>query len=202
MLTQLTLDHLDLFLEFRKFCPATWKLDSVANNSEQILIDYFTKVLCSERSYTIGWIDNHKLLAVCSLVQINTRVWIWEYFSTIGQSYFSNSLECKFTVINNMFEEALRRKLATCIFLCRDNFPSITSDAKGRMKLEIAAWHDKVPEIKKYHWLDEYRIPANTRPTDNEVFFLMGSRTHPINLRVRIGHLKQEYRDDEFLKLF
>jgi hypothetical protein len=202
MLTQLNLDHLDLYLDFKKHAPPTWKLSSFSDHSTQPVIDYYTDILCKEKNYTIGWIENNKLLAVSCLFHVNPRVWVWEYFSTVAQNYFSNSLECKFTVINDMFEEALHRKYGTCVFLCRDNFPSITSDAKGKMKLAIASWHDKVPEIKKYHWLDEYRIPANTTPTDKNIFFLMGSRTHPINLRVRVGYLKQEYRDDEFLKLY
>lgn len=201
MLTKLTNEHLDLFLNFKKHAPSTWKLNRLHEKDTPTLVDYYTKILCRHNNYTVGWIENNQLLALSCLVHVNPRVWVWEYFSTVTQNYFSNSLECKFTVINNMFEEAFKRKYGSCVFLCRDNFPSITSDAKGRMRDTIAAWHDKVPEIKKYHWVDEYRIPANTQPSDQDIFVLMGQRTHEITLRVRVGYLKQEYRDDEFLKL-
>lgn len=199
MLTVLTLEHLDLFLEFRKQAPATWKL--INHIDDQLIIGYFTNILCGTNNYTVGWIENDRLLAVSCMVPINTRVWVWEYFATVRQKYFSKSLECKFAVINSMFKEALQRKLGTCVFLCRDNFPSITSDAKGSMQKEIASWHDKVPEIKKYTWVDEHRIPANQIPTEPSVYVLMGKTTHQIDLRVRIGYLQQEFRDDEFLKL-
>jgi hypothetical protein len=195
MLTVLTYEHLDLFLELKKNNPGQWKLgiafEQTVDNSR-----FFLERLVSEKAFSVGWIEDGKLLSMSSMHDLDNQTWGWLYYANVAQSYMNFSRNHGLEVINEMFKEAAKRKYSTCVTLVRDDFASITSDAVGKMQKTIASWHDQVPEIKKYHWVDEAKIPANSFSKLFYVSWMMGFRTWPVNLRVRLGFLKQEFRNE------
>lgn len=196
MLTKITHDHLDLFLDLKKNNPGQWKLGEEFDRQIDN-VAFFKERMCHERAYTLGWIKNDRLLSITSLFEFNTNAsWAWLYYGNIKENYTNFSKTHGLEIIQEMFLEASRRKLSSCVMLVRDNFPSITSDAVGSMKKKIESWHDQVPEIKKYHWVDECKIPADSEAKYEYIKWLMGYKTYPINLRVRLGIIKQEYRQE------
>lgn len=195
MITRLTIDHLDLFLELKENNPGQWKLgsdfDKTIDNER-----FFKERLCSENAYTIGCIENGKLLSITSLYEFTaSAAWVWLYYCNTASNYLNFSKNQGLVLINEMFLEASRRKLPTCFILVREGFPSITSDAVGRMKDKIASWHDQVPELKKYYWVDEAKLKAGTKPKYQFLQWLIGD-VCPVDLRLRMGIVKQEYRKE------
>jgi hypothetical protein len=196
MLTRLTSQHLDLFLELKDNNPGQWKLGLEYDNRIDNVL-FFNERICHSQAYSIGWIKSGKLLSMTTLFQTpHAPTWFWLYYANIKMTYTNFNTTHGLEIINEMFLEAIKRKLSSCIYLARDNFPSFTSDATGKMKNKIASWHNQVPEIKKYHWVDEYKILANTNPPYEYMRWLMGYQTWPLDLRIRAGTLKQEYRKE------
>lgn len=194
MLTVLTIEHLPLFLELKENNPGQWKLDEKFFPLSQ-QADFFIDTLCSNNSYTIGWIQHNQLLSVTSLYQYaDTPSWCWMYYAVTQGNYKNFQKVGGDIIINEMFVEASRRNLSTCVMLVRDNFPTIISEAVGKMKDKITSWHNLIPEIKKYEWVDELKIPAGTTAKYPYVNNLMFNQTWPIDLRLRLGYLKQEHR--------
>lgn len=196
MITQITLKHLDLFLELKENNAGQWKLgaevDKIFDNEV-----FFKDRVCAENAYTLGWIENGKLLSITTLYQfLPNAAWTWLYYCQIKTKYMNFSKTHGLEIINEMFIEANRRKLSTCYILVKEDFPTITSDAVGNMKKKIYSWHDQVPEIKKYYWVDEDKIPAGTQSQYEYIKWMCNYHAWPTDLRLRMGILKQEFRQD------
>jgi hypothetical protein len=194
MLTRLTIEHLPLFLELKKNNPGQWKLGEKFFPQWRNEV-FYRSTLIAENTYTLGWIENGSLLSVTSLLEYsNNPSWCWLYYGARKQSYTNFQKVGGNIIINEMFAEARRRNLLSCIMLVRDNFPTITSEAIGKMKDKITEWHNLMPEILKYNWVDELKIPAGTESRYEYIRTLMWNRSWPVDLRVRLGYLKPEYR--------
>lgn len=196
MITRLTLEHLDLFLELKKNNPGQWRLGS---NFDNIVdnVNFFKERLCNEKAYTIGWVEDNKLLSITTLYEFNANSsWSWLYYCNLKSNYYNSSNNHGLILANEMFLEASRRKLSMCFMLVRDDWPFIASDAIGSMKKQLEKWFDQIPEIRKYHWVDEARIPANTESNYEYIRWMCGYKSWPLDLRLRLGVLKQEYRKE------
>lgn len=195
MITLITEKHLQLFLDLKKNNPGQWKLGAVFN--EAIDDETFFKRLISENFFTLGYVVDNKLLSITTLYEFSqTASWSWFYYCQVKSNYANFNKTQGLNLVNQMFLEGIKRKLTSCLILVRNDWPLITSDAVGSMKKQIKKYHDQVPEIKKYHWADEAIIPANSEPKYEYQKFLCGYKSWPIDLRLRLGVLKQEFRDE------
>jgi len=196
MLTQLSTDHLPLFLELKKDNPGQWKLGVEFEKSIDHTTFYLDR-LCNKNAYTVGWIENNKLISMSSLWEYGADpAWVWLYYCNIKVNYNNLVNTHAPEVMGEMFKESFRRKLSTCYLMVRGDSPSIYSDAKGRMKDKIEEWHDYIPEFKKFHWVDEAKIMANTESKYDHIRWMAGYQPWPIELRLRKGILKQEFREE------
>jgi hypothetical protein len=196
MLTRLTPAHLPLFLELKKDNPGQWKLGSLF---DEIFppADFYIYRLCDPYTYTVGYIENNKLISMSSMLEAEgTSSWVWLYYCNIKVNYNNLINTHAPEVMSEMFQESFRRKLSTCYMMVRGNSPSIYSDAKGRMKDKIEEWHEYVPEFKKFHWVDEERIKSGEQSKNANVRWMAADRAWPIELRLRQGTLKQEFREE------
>jgi hypothetical protein len=197
MLTKLTPAHLPLFLELKKDNPGQWKLGSMFDEVFPPA-DFYIYRLCAPQAYTVGWIENNKLVSMSSMWTVNEGIpaWIWLYYCNVKVNYNNLINTHAPEVMSAMFKESFRQKLATCFMMVRGDSPSILSDAKGRMKDKIEEWHEYVPELKKFHWIDEEKIKANEESKYESVRWMAAGRAWPIDLRLRKGILKQEFREE------
>lgn len=196
MLTKLTPAHLPLFLELKKNNPGQWKLGI---EFEKLVdhTDLYLNRMCSTRAYTVGWIENNKLMSMSSMWEAEgVPAWAWLYYCNVKINYNNLINTHAVEVMSEMFKESFRRKLSTCYIMVRGNSPSIYSDAKGRMKDKIEEWHEYVPEFKKFHWVDEEKIKPGEQSKYEHVRWMAGGRAWPIELRLRQGTLKQEFREE------
>ena len=199
MLTRLTPEHLSLFLELKENNPGQWKLgiefDKIFSPA-----DLYLQRICAPLAYTVGWIENNKLVSMSTMWTITggggIPSWIWLYYCNAKVNYNNLVNTHAPEVMSEMFKESFRQKLSTCYLLVRGNSPSIYSDAKGRMKDKIEEWHEYVPELKKFHWVDEEKIKPNEKSKYESVNWMSAGRAWPIELRLRKGILKQEFREE------
>ena len=195
MLTKLTHDHTDLFLELKANNPGQWKMgiNFETNNSPE---EYYKEVLCHAHAYTVGWIEDGKLLSIGTLMEVQQAPsWHLLYYSNI-KTHYSNFEKTKGNLVySELFKESFRRKLGTCLVFTRDDYFTIGSNATaGRMKEKVNSYHDMIPEIKMFTWVDEACIAPNTEPKYEYQRWLMGYKTYPFGFRLRLGTLNQEYR--------
>lgn len=196
MLTQLTPDHLPLFLELKENNPGQWKMGI---EYEKLVdhTDFYINRLCSERAYTVGWIENDKLISMSSMWEHKAdAAWVWLYYCNVKVNYNNLINTHAPEVMSKMFKESFRRKLSTCFIMVRGNSPSILSNAKGRMKDKIEEWHEYVPEFKRFHWVDEAKIMPGQESKYDHIRWMAGYRAWPMELRLRKGILKQEFREE------
>jgi hypothetical protein len=196
MLIKLTQDHLDLFLELKKDNPGQWKM---GKEYEKIVPPehFFLNVMCGEYAYSVGWLEDNKLLSVGTLQEAyDWPAWHMLYLSTIKTKYQVFQETKLHLVMSELFQESFRRKLSSCINFTRDDFPLVTSNATGRMREKIHEYHTMIPEILMYDWVDEYDIPANTTPKYEFMNHLMAYQQWPFDLKIRRGYLKQEFRKE------
>ena len=196
MLIKLTEDHLDLFLELKRTNPGQWKM---GKEYEAIVPPhkFFLNGMCNDHAYSVGWLEDGKLLSVGTLLEDPTwPAWNLFYLGTIKTRYRVFDETKLHQVMSELFQESFRRKLSSCLNLTREDFPLVTSNATGRMREKIHKYHTMVPEILMYDWVDEYNIPANTTPKYEFMHRLMSYRTWPFDLKFRRGTLKQEFRKE------
>jgi len=191
------MEHLPLFLELKKNNPGQWKMgldfDTQVDNKEF----YLTRICSNDFSYSVGWIEDDRLLSMSTLWESKVDShWIWLYYCNVKQQFYNLKNVHGHTVISEMFQESFRRQLSTCTFIVRGDSPTIASDAKGSMTKKIQQWHDLVPEIKKFHWVDELTIPAGETSKYEYIRWQMNYKVFPLDLRVRRGFIKQEYRKE------
>ncbi len=56
-------------------------------------------------------------------------------------------------------------------------------------------------KAKRYQYYTDALIPKNTKPQYEYHWFLMGQRTHDIDILIRVGELKEEYRTEVTQKI-
>lgn len=205
MLTILNEGHLELFLDLKKNNPGMWGLGESIND----LIDpefFFKEILLGSNSYTVGWIENEKLLSIASMWEdITSPAWVFNYYCSRKTNFFNYENTKANLVISELFHESLRRKLTSCIMVTRADYQIAGSGSSFngntnkklslRAKEKIAKMTQiQLPVINQYTWLDEFFVPANTVPRYFGSLFL--NRTWPFDLVVRRAYLKQEYRKD------
>jgi hypothetical protein len=205
MLTVINSSHLELFLDLKKDNPGMWGLGESINK----LIDpefFFKKILLDTHSYTVGWIENEKLLSIASMWEdITSPAWCFTYYSSRKTNFFNYENTKANLVISELFHESLRRKLTSCVMVARADYQiagsgsSFDGDTNKQMSLrakeKIAKMTQiQLPVINQYTWLDEFFVPANTPPRYFSDIFL--NKTWPFDLVVRRAYLKQEYRKD------
>ena len=197
MLTVLDQSHLDLFIELKKNNPGQWKFGEEFD-SEYDPKDFYSNVLMHEHAYTVGYIENGELISVGSLFEDeNSPAWALNYYANKKTNYH-NSKNMKSNIIYSaLFQESLRRKLSSCIIFSRADLPVVYTTASDRMKKRLEDNYYKfIPEIKMFDWVDEYIILANTMPKYQYMQITMRYKTWPVDLMIRRGYLKQEYRQE------
>lgn len=188
MLTRITPEHLPLFLELKENNPGQWKMGNDFTK-EVDPAHFFNEALIHPKFYTVGYIENNKLLSIASLFEYShMAAWTIYYISSVKTEYNSLTKRHLGECLSELVQESLRRKLTTCYSLVREKFP--TTDYKMQRK-----WIEATPELDYYHWVDECKIPANTTPKYEYIRWIMNYRTWPVDLKLRMGMLKKEYRD-------
>ena len=188
MLTQITSDHLNLFLELKNNNPGQWKMGH--DFTKEVDPTYFfNEALIHPKFYTVGWIEDNKLLSIASMFEFtHMAAWTIYYISNVKTEYNSLTKTHSGECLSELIQESLRRKLTTSFSLVREKFP--TTDYKMQKK-----WIDATPELDYYYWVDECKIPANTLPKYDYIKWIMNHRPWPVDLKVRMGMLKKEYRE-------
>ena len=192
MITVLTPEHLDLFLELKKQVPGQWKLGPAYDD----IIDpknYYLGTLMHNQYYTIGNIENDKLVSIVSMIEFtNTASWCFMYMCALNLG-FNTLVETKtHLLMSELFDESLRRKLPVGIALFRSNFPTHNYSM-------IRRWSKLIPQVDYYNYYTEALIPANTKPKYDYQNWLMCNKTWPVDLKIESVVLKQEYRDQFLL---
>ena len=81
MLTVLNHSHLDLFLNLKKDNPGQWRLGKEFDNIYDPK-DFYFDMLMNKQSYTIGWIEDNRLLSIASLFEDTVSpTWCFMYFT-------------------------------------------------------------------------------------------------------------------------
>jgi hypothetical protein len=195
MLTILNSSHLDLCLDLAKNNPGLHKL---GNEFYKIITptDFFNRILTND--YTVGWIENNQLLSISSM-RLDGWHWIWDFYGCIKLPYTDWNATKGHLVISNTFQESLKLKLGAVFYTCRDNFPTISSDASGSLKKKLLGWQELIPETTYYHWVDAAKIPTGYVPMYDWQQRIIGDLSVPVPRRLRLGILKQEYREKYIL---
>lgn len=210
MLTILNETHIELFVDLKRNNPGLWGLDE--NYEAGLKPDIFFKnVLLGPDRFTVGWIEDDKLLSIASLKEnLGWSDWVFNYYSSRKTNIFNYENTKANLVISELFHESLRRKLTACLMISRadyqisgsgSNFNSVANNQmSSRAKERIARMtHRQLPIITQFTWVDECYIPANTiSKYYSELFF---NRTWPFDLMVRRAYLKQEYRDNSIIMI-
>lgn len=208
MLTVINETHLELFVDLKKNNPGLWGLDE--NYEQNLKSDIFFKnVLLASNAYTVGWIEDDKLMSIASSREnLGWSDWVFNYYSSRKTNIYNYENTKANLVISELFHESLRRKLTSCVMVSRadyqiagsgSNFNSISnSQMSSRAKERIAKMtHRQLPIITQFNWVDECFIPANTLSKYyGELFFY---RTWPFDLMIRRAYLKQEHRDNSII---
>lgn len=97
-------------------------------------------------------------------------------------------------IMNELFNEAKRRKLVQMYYIMRNDFGINIDHQEGKMKEKILEWRKKIPGWDEHELADEYVIPANTLPPYEYQKAIIGHRTYDVDLVIRSGFLKQQYR--------
>lgn len=195
MLTILKKEHLDLFLQLKEKSPGIWKLgktyDSIINPT-----DFFIECSCDSNAYSVGWIENNEMFSMATLYQFpGVSSWAFLYWISLKSNYLNYQKFKSNLVVSEIFQESFRRKLSSCVKLERADSPTIYDNVSPRMKLKLEEYKtQQIPEMNLYYWLDEAKIPPNSKGELEYINFMMGYKTWPIELRLRAGVLKQEHR--------
>ena len=192
MITVLKPEHLELFLELKRNVPGAWKLgqvyDEIVNPK-----DYYLKTLMHEQYYTVGNIEDGKLISVSSMIEFSdTPAWCLMYICAINTGYNTLVDTNSHLLISELFEESLRRKLPTGVCMVRANFPTFNSSM-------FRKWRKLVPQLEYYNCYTETIIPANTTPKYSYQDWLMSYKKWPVDLKIDSAVLKQEYREQFLL---
>jgi hypothetical protein len=205
MLTILNDTHLELFLDLKKDNPGMWRMNESINDVMDPKL-FFKKILLNTQSYTVGWIENKKLLSVASMWEdVDSPTWVFNYYCSRKTNFFNYKNTNSNLVISELFHESLRRKLTSCIMITRtdyqiagsgSNFVGNTNKQMSlRAKEKIAKMtQSQLPIINQYDWVDEFFVPANTLSKYFTILFF--NKTWSFDLVVRRAFLKQEYRKD------
>jgi hypothetical protein len=192
MITVLKPEHLELFLELKREVPGQWKLgpayDEIVNPK-----DFYTKTLMHNQYYTIGNIENGKLISISSMIEFSdTPTWCFMYHCAINTGYNTLVDTKSHLLISELFEESLRRKLPSGICMVRSNFPTYNASM-------FRKWRKLVPQLEYYNCYTEAIIPANTIAKYSFQNWLMAYKKWPVDLKIDSAVLKQEYREQFLL---
>lgn len=192
MITVLKPEHLDLFLELKREVPGQWKLgpayDEIINPK-----DYYLGTLMHEQYYTVGNIENEKLVSIAAMIEFNdTPAWCLMYMCAINTGFKTLTETRSHELVSELFEESLRRKLPSGICLVRANFPTYNYSM-------FKKWRKLVPQLEYYNCYTEAIIPANTTPKYSYQDWLMLYKKWPVDLKIDSVVLKQEYREQFLL---
>ena len=192
MITVLKPEHLELFIELKREVPGSWKLgpayDEIVNPK-----DYYLGTLMHKQYYTVGNIENGKLVSIASMIEFNdTPAWCLMYMCAVNTGFKTLTETRSHELISELFEESLRRKLPSGICLVRANFPTFNYSM-------FRKWRKLVPQLEYYNCYTEAIIPANTTPKYSYQDWLMLYKKWPVDLKIDSVVLKQEYREQFLL---
>lgn len=191
MLTVLNPSHLNLCLELSKNNPGVHKLGVKFNDF--ILIEEFYLQKLSN-NYTVGWIENNQLLSIASVRNFyQPRTWIWDFYGCIKLPYTNWDKTKGHLVISEVFKEVIKNKGNSVVYSVRSDFPALLSNATGNLEKKLSKWHELIPELSYFHWVDEEHISAGTPANNKWMQQLIGS-VAIVDLKIRVGIMKQEYR--------
>lgn len=194
MLTLLDISHMDLCLELWENNPGLWKLKKDYEDYVEPF-DFFYPILT--KSFAVAWIEDNKILSMASMYNwLDSDSSCWAFYGNIKTNYLNWEKTKGNLVISEIFKESIRNKKTSVVYLSYQNFPAISINKGKRMMDKLNYWYSKkIPEISYYHWVDEARIPANTLPEVTWKQYVMLKMKWPIDLRIRAGILKQEFRE-------
>lgn len=197
MLTLLKISHMDQCLELWENNPGLWKLKKEYEDYVEPF-DFFYPILTN--SFAIGWIENNKLLSMASMFYWpDSDSATWAFYGNVKTNYVNWEKTKGHLVLSAMFKEAIKMRKTSITYLSYKDFPAMTVNPNIRMLSKLEQWYsEKIPEINYYHWVDEAIIPANTLPQHTWQKFIMLKMKWPIDLRIRAGVMKQEFREKFF----
>ena len=188
MITILKPEHLELFLELKREVPGTWKLGPAYD--EVVDPEYlYLKILMNQQYYTIGYIENGKLISIASMLEFkDTPTWCLIYICALNTGYKTLTETKTHELVSELFDESLRRKLPSGICMVRANFPTYNSSM-------FRKWRKLIPQLEYYNCYTETIIPANTTPKYYYQDWMMTHKQWPVDLKIDSAILKQEYRE-------
>lgn len=201
MLTLLEISHMDQCLELWENNPGLWKLKTDYEDYIEPY-DFFYPILTN--SFALGWIENNKILSMCSMYYWpDSDSAHWAFYGNIKTSYINWGKTKGNLVLSAMFQESIRMKKTSISYLSYKNFPAMKTNSNIRMRNKLEHWYsENIPEVNYYHWVDEAVIPANTLPELTWQKFVSLKIKWPIDLKIRAGVLKQEYREKFFYERY
>ena len=197
MLTLLDISHMDQCLELWENNPGLWKLKKDYEDYVEPF-DFFYPILTN--SFAIGWIEDNKILSMASMFDWpDSDSSTWAFYGNIKTNYLNWEKTKGHVVLSAMFNESIKKKKTSITYLSYKNFPAIAVNPNRRIFKKLEYWYsEKIPEINYYHWVDEAIVPANTLPSHTWQKFIMLKMKWPIDLRIRAGVMKQEFREKFF----
>lgn len=139
--------------------------------------------------YNIGCFRDDQLVSTINFYESDDApTWtIVQCTRNLPGAFCSHSEEAE--MLRQMFEEAESRELTRFYICFNSKMPMMINRSRVGAKL-LSKW---IPAINKYVIADDTFIPAGTMPKYRYQQLMLG-RPWPIDLIIRVGFLKNEYR--------
>lgn len=196
MITVLNQDHYNECLDLLKNNPGSFKLGVNFYNQNMSIDDHARSLLDNtNKKYTVGWIEDGKILSLVSITEMSVSPSFFLYFYISKKTNFWKFKTNQSHLLwSNAINEALNRKLTTFFYSCRANSPHLWMDRDDKLSEKMSQEYKLCAELDYFYWTTECLIPENTIPKYDYQKYFIGNRTHPCDVVIRRGTLKQEYR--------
>lgn len=139
-----------------------------------------------------SFVDNKLVTYGCAFVWTEFPYWTLCNLHSIAVQTRTDLLRGGLSgVVKKLVEETQKKQLYRMMFLTPVRGKFFAHPEKYKSLLVRAA-----PELDKYNFFTEAYVPANTRPTYDYQWQMMGERERPFDTLIRAAELDQVYRTD------
>ncbi len=161
-------------------------------NFNEKLLSFIESVLLAQDSQhnAVGYFKESRLIAMASAFTWSaTSCWTLMNVYSDPDIGLKESKEALGSCLNYLLELQEAKDIYSFLFLCVIR-GKLIYDPKNYTSLLVKFSNG----LKRYNFYSEHVIPANTKPTLDNYWNIMGKRTYPNDLLIRRVELKEEFR--------
>lgn len=187
IIRQLTFEDHSQLVDLMRKNPTLMKIED--EEYEETIIQRAGFFLKDPHFFNIGCFDDGRLVSTINFYESDQApTWTIVQCTRDLPGTFCSFPEER-TMLSNMFQAAEKRNLTRFYICFNSKMPIMMNRSRVGSRL-LSRW---IPEIAKYEIADDTVIPAGTMPKYGYQKTMIG-RPWPVDLIIRVGFLKNEYR--------